>query len=158
MSLILKNEKEEDTYVKLLKQENVQIIESASDWQEAIRLSVLPLEKGGYVKKCYKGNIIQAIEKLGPYILIAENIALPHARPEQGTIKTQIAVTLFRKDVAFEGRSVTARLFITLAAEDDSSHLNTLMKLSELLSEEENVERILHAEDVHTLYQYFETI
>ena len=39
--------------MKLLKQENVQIIESASDWQEAIKLSVLPLEKGGYVKECY---------------------------------------------------------------------------------------------------------
>ena len=144
--------------MKLLKQENVQIIESASDWQEAIKLSVLPLEKGGYVKECYKENIIQAIKKLGPYILIAENVALPHARPEQGTIKTQIAVTLFKKDVKFDGRETAARLFITLAAEDANSHLNTLMQLSELLAEEENIEKILQVEDVHTLYQYFETI
>ena len=144
--------------MKLLKQENVQIIESASDWQEAIKLSVLPLEKGGYVKECYKENIIQAIEELGPYILIAENVALPHARPEQGTIKTQIAVTLFKNDVKFDGREAVARLFITLAAEDNSSHLNTLMKLSELLAEEENVKKILQVKDVHTLYQYFETI
>mgnify|MGYP002621559809 CR=1 FL=1 len=157
MSLILKI-KQEDIYMKLLQQENVQIIESASDWQEAIRLSVLPLEKGGYVKECYKENIIQAIKKLGPYILIAENVALPHARPEQGTIKTQIAVTLFKTDIKFDQREVTARLFITLAAKDDNSHLNTLMKLSELLATEENIEKILKAEDVHTLYRYFETI
>ena len=33
----------------LLKKENVQIVESASDWKDAIRIAVLPLEQDGYV-------------------------------------------------------------------------------------------------------------
>lgn len=144
--------------MELLKQENVQICESADNWQDAIKKSVLPLERNGYVKDCYKDGIIENIKKLGPYIIIADHIALPHARPEQGAIKTQISVTLFRKDIEFEGKETTARLFVTLAAKDNDSHLDALMQISELLSDEDTVDEILASPDVQTLYHYFERI
>lgn len=144
--------------MKLLKQENVQICESADDWQDAIRISVQPLEQGGYVESCYKDEIIENVEKLGPYIVIAEDIALPHARPEQGVIGTQISITLFRQGVQFKGRDTTARLFVTLAAKDNNEHLEALSQISELLSNEEVVNQILAAPDAQTLYRYFETI
>ena len=99
--------------------------------------------------------IISNVEKMGPYIVIADNIALPHARPEQGALKTQIGVTLFRNKVVFDGKNVPARLFVTLAAKDSDSHLDALMEISELLSDEEAVERILTAPDADHLYRYF---
>ncbi len=144
--------------MKLLKQENVQICEKADDWRDAVKISVLPLERGGYVESRYKDGIIENIEKLGPYIVIADHIALPHARPEQGAIETQISITLFRQDVEFEGRETPARLFVTLAAKDNEKHLDALSKISELLSDEEVVEQILESPDEQILYQYFETI
>ncbi len=142
----------------LLKQENVQICDTADNWREAIKISVLPLEKSGYVESCYKDGIIENIEKLGPYIIIADHIALPHARPEQGAIETQIGITLFRKDIEFEGREANARLFVTLAAKDSNSHLDALVQISELLSDEETVDKILESPDTTTLYRYFEKI
>lgn len=142
----------------LLKKENVQICEDACDWREAIRISVFPLENGGYVNEEYKDGIIGNLEKFGPYILIAEHIALPHARPEQGAIESQVSITLFRKDIAFDKEGSTARLFVTLAAKDNESHLEALMKISELLSDEETVEKILESENEEKLYQYFESI
>ncbi len=144
--------------MKLLKQENVQICEKADDWRDAVRISVLPLERGGFVESRYKEGIIENVEKLGPYIVIADHIALPHARPEQGAIETQISITLFRQDVAFEGREAAARLFVTLAAKDNDKHLDALSKISELLSDEDTVRKILESPDVQTLYKYFETI
>ncbi len=144
--------------MNLLKQENVQICETADDWREAIKLSVLPLEYGGYVKSCYKDGVIENIEKLGPYIIIADHIALPHARPEQGAIETQISITLFRQNIIFDGREATARLFVALAAKDNDSHLDALVQISELLSDENEVEKILESPDVQTLYHYFEHI
>lgn len=144
--------------MELLKQENVQICETADNWKDAIKKSVLPLERSGYVKECYKEGIIENIEKLGPYIIIADHIALPHARPEQGAVETQIGVTLFRKDIEFEGREASARLFVTLAAKDSNSHLDALMQISELLSDENVVDEILASPDVQTLYHYFEHI
>ncbi len=140
----------------LLKRENVQILDGAADWKDAIRQAVRPLEQNGYVEARYKDEIIANVNKLGPYFIIAENIALPHARPEQGAIDTQIGVTLFQQDIDFGGATSTARLFITLAAKDSNSHLDALAKISELLSDEEYVEKILSSKDVDTLYRYFE--
>jgi len=139
----------------LLKKENVQICESAEDWRDAIRTAVKPLEEHGYVEPRYKEEIISNVENMGPYIVIADNIALPHARPEQGAISTQIGVTLFRHDVVFDGKDMPARLFITLAAKDSNSHLDALMEISELLSDETTVQKILESSDTEELYQYF---
>ncbi len=142
----------------LVKLENVQICEKANDWRQAIKISVQPLEQGGYVKSCYKDGIIENVEKLGPYIMIADEIAMPHARPEQGAIETQIGITLFREGVRFDGKETTARLFVTLAAKDSDSHVDALVKISELLSDDETVEAILEASDVQKLYHYFECV
>lgn len=141
--------------MKLLKKENVQICGSAEDWRDAIRIAVKPLEEHGYVEPRYKEEIISNVENMGPYIVIAENIALPHARPEQGVIDTQIGVTLFKQDVIFDGKDMPARLFVTLAAKDSNSHLDALMEISELLSDETTVQKILEASDTEELYQYF---
>lgn len=142
----------------LVKLENVQICGKANDWREAIKISVQPLEQGGYVKSCYKDGIIENVEKLGPYIVIADEIAMPHARPEQGAVETQISITLFREGIQFEGKETTARLFVTLSAKDSDSHLEALVRISELLSDDGKVEKILDAPDVQTLYHYFERI
>lgn len=139
----------------LLKKENVQIYDSARDWRDAIRIAVRPLEEHGYVEPRYKEEVISNVETMGPYIVIADNIALPHARPEQGVLKTQIGVTLFRQNIIFDGKDMPARLFITLAAEDSDSHLDVLMEISELLSDEETVQKILQAADTESLYRYF---
>ena len=72
--------------------------------KEAIRMSVIPLEEDGCVEPRYKEAIISEIEKLGTYIIIAPYIALPHARPEYGVLKSQIAITLFRNEVKFDKR------------------------------------------------------
>lgn len=141
--------------MNLLRRENVQICDSATDWRDAIRIAVRPLEQHGYVEARYKEEVISNVENLGPYIVVADRIALPHARPEQGALKTQIGVTLFRKDVFFDGKEEPTQLFITLAARDSDSHLNALMEISELLSDEETVQKILQAEDGESLYQYF---
>ncbi len=142
--------------MNLLKLENVQICDSAKDWKDAIRIAAAPLEEHGYVEPRYKEEIISNVEKLGPYILIAENIALPHARPEQGVLKPQIGVTLFRSPVAFGREGSEAQLFVTLAAKDNDSHLDALVSISELLSDEDRVDRILAAQSVEELFNYFE--
>ena len=139
----------------LVKLENVQICQESHNWQDAIKISTQPLENGGYVKSCYKDEIIKNVEKLGPYFVISDDIAMPHARPEQGAIKTQIAITLFHQGVKFDEKNATPRLFITLSAKDSNEHLEALAKISELLSDDAKVDKILKCQDVQTLYHYF---
>ncbi len=140
----------------LLKRENVQILQTANDWQDAIYQAVRPLEQHGYVDARYKDEIISNVNKLGPYFIVAEHIAMPHARPEQGAIQTQISVTLFREDICFGDADSTARLFVTLCAKDADSHLNALMEISALLSDDDTVANILASKDADTLFSYFQ--
>ena len=156
MQMIIQKYEKGGNDMDLLKKENVQIYESAKDWRDAIYKSVKPLEEHGYVESRYKDEIIANVESMGPYIVIADHIALPHARPEQGALQTQIGVTLFRNSVVFDGKDdMPARLFVTLAAKDSNSHLDALVVITELLSDEATVEKILESPDVETLYQYF---
>jgi PTS system ascorbate-specific IIA component len=141
--------------MELLKRENVQILEKASNWKEAINLSILPLENGGYVEACYKEAIISNMEELGPYIVISENIALPHARPEQGVKESQLAVTLFKEAVELKDSWTPIRLFISLAANDGEKHLQALATITQILQDQEKVKGILSANDADELYKYF---
>ena len=140
----------------LLKKENVQIVESATDWKDAIRISVQPLEQHGYVESRYKEVIISNVESMGPYIVLAPYIALPHARPEQGVKESQIAVTLLQNEVRFAGDEKPVKLLIALAASDNNRHLDALMIISELLQNEDTVQKILNSKDKEELYSYFE--
>ncbi|WP_287476947.1 PTS sugar transporter subunit IIA [Anaerostipes sp.] len=140
----------------LLKQENVQIIDQASDWKEAIRQSVAPLEKGGYVQSCYKEEIIKNADELGPYFVISEKIAIPHARPEQGVNESQLAITLYKEPVIFSETWKNVKLFIALAAKDGNSHLDALKKITEVLQNPETVQAVTEADTAETLYEYFQ--
>lgn len=71
----------------MLKLENVQVVDSARDWEDAVRIAVTPLVKGGYVEERYIDGIIDNAHELGPYFVLVPNLALLHARPEQGVIK-----------------------------------------------------------------------
>ncbi|WP_235828896.1 PTS sugar transporter subunit IIA [Anaerosacchariphilus polymeriproducens] len=141
--------------IEILSKDNVQILEEAKDWKEAIRICIKPLERHGFVEERYKEEIISNIESLGPYIVIGPYIALPHARPEQGVIKSQISITLFKKSIYFGKDEIPAKLFVSLAAKDNESHLDALANITEVLQNEEVVKEILKSKDVDTLYQYF---
>ena len=54
--------------------------DEAKDWKDAIRMSCETLEADGTVEENYKEDIIACVEKYGPYIMIAPNIAMPHAQ------------------------------------------------------------------------------
>ena len=134
----------------------MQIVESATDWKDAIRISVRPLEQQGYVESRYKEEIISNVESMGPYIVLAPYIALPHARPEQGVKESQIAVTLLQNEVRFAGEEKPVKLLIALAASDNNRHLDALMSISEILQNEDTVQKILNSKDKEELYSYFE--
>ena len=141
--------------MELLRRESVKIIEQADDWKDAIRISVRPLEDQGAVEVRYKEEIIANIENMGSYIVIAPFVALPHARPEQGVLESQIAVTLLKKPVIFDDKKDPVKLLIALAAADNNRHLDALAKISEILQDEEKTKEIMEAKDEDVLYSYF---
>lgn len=138
----------------MLKLESIQLLDSVSSWQEAIRKSSLPLLMGGYVTEKYPEEIIRQTEELGAYYIIKPAIALAHAAPTQGVNQRQMAALLLKRGVYFPKHAEPVRLLIILAASDTTSHLQALRELASVLMDEERLAKIFRSESSDELYKY----
>lgn len=138
----------------MLKRENVQIVDSCRDWKDAVHVAVQPLVDGGYVKPEYIDAIIETAEKLGPYFVLVPDLALLHARPEQGVIKKQLAVTVLRKGVEFK-RGERCRVLVTLAAEDSDSHIDVMRILAGMFADPAIIEAAATSETSDEIFNLF---
>ena len=83
---------------EFVEKKHVKFADSAPDWREAIRMSCEVLEADGTIEENYKEDIIACVEKYGPYIVIAPNIAMPHSQEgAKGVHKTEIAFMKLKK-------------------------------------------------------------
>lgn len=115
-------------------------------WEEAVQFSAEPLLKGGEIKQSYIDGMIDSVKEHGPYIVIAPNIALPHARPETGSVKIGYCVMKTNKPVRFlEDGSADAQLFIALSCVDADTHLEMLQEIVMILSDQEKHDAIFAA-------------
>ncbi len=138
----------------MLKRENVQIVEKVSDWEESVHVAVQPLVDQGFVKTDYIDGIISNAKEFGPYFVICPDLALLHARPEQGVIKRQLAVTVLREPVRFkeEGPRSPAR---DPGRQDVDSHINVMRKLAVMFSDPPTSPRLREAKDADEVYALF---
>lgn len=143
------------TMKDMLKRENVQIVDACDGWEDSIHVAVQPLVDGGYVESAYIDGIIENTHQFGPYFVLAPDLALLHARPEQGVIKRQLAVTICRKGVVFKEGGDPVRVLVTLAAEDPDSHLDVMRTLATMFADPANIERAATAKDADEVYSLF---
>ena len=118
-------------------------------WEEAVRASVQPLVDCGAVKPAYADSIVNCVKKFGPYIVIAPNIALPHAEDKGNVNETPICYMKSNRPVSFsDDPEQDARLFFVLASNDEQKHLTNLKALMKLLMQEDVVQQLLDAQTV----------
>ena len=58
----------------------------ATDWKDAIRLAGKGLVAAGFTTDAYTDQMIETVEKMGPYIVIAPGLALAHSRPSEAVL------------------------------------------------------------------------
>jgi PTS system ascorbate-specific IIA component len=128
--------------------------EGFNTWQEALYAAGKPLIKEGYCELQYIDAVVACVEKFGPYIVIAPNIAMPHSTEgAEGVNKTTIGFMKTEKPVHFdlEDPERDARLFFTLVSANHDEHLENMMALSTMLMNEEIVEELLLSKSVEDL-------
>lgn len=132
---------------KLLNEETVLFAENVSGWREAIALVSEPLLEQGAITPAYVDAMITSIAAGGTYIDLGFGIALAHARPESGVVKTGLSALRVNPDVLLNDEEKhPIKLFICLAASDNQSHLETLRALGKVLSNPDEREALLSAE------------
>lgn len=130
--------------------------EQPKNWEDAIRISCKALLEKKLISEVYVNEIISSVKEHGPYIVIAPNVAMPHATAEsEGVFGTAISFTKFPQQVLFydenENEEKPAQLFFTLAAKNADEHLENITKLMELLMEDGMIEKLL---DTKTIDDY----
>ena len=75
--------------LEILSADKVQIKEQVDNWEQGIALAAQPLLNQDYFEQSYITSMIDSVKKLGPYIVIAPEIAIAHARPNDEVNKIE---------------------------------------------------------------------
>jgi len=134
----------------LLSPQHVRLGVRASDWRSAVTEAGRLLVDSGAVTDGYVHAMIRTVETLGPYVVIAPGIAMPHARPEDGVSRTAMALVRLASAVPFgHPTNDPVDLVIPLAAVDPDSHVRAMAQLAERLSDPEALSRLRAARTPH---------
>ena len=87
---------------KLLQEKNCYLRDRVQDWKEAVHIACEPLIEQNYCTTAYEAAIYEITERLGPYYVLCENLALIHASNQSGVNDTQMAVTVLKESVKFK--------------------------------------------------------
>ena len=145
------------TLRKLLKKENVKFIEGAEDWKEAILQSGNLLVSNRKVTSEYVKEMIELVEKHGPYIVIEEGIAMPHAGISENVLETGISLLVVKERVALpEGRN--ANIFLSFAAKNKNDNIDIMNDLFELITKHKFIDEVSEMKSYDQLKQYFKEV
>ncbi len=142
---------------ELIPAERIALDVEAQDWREAICILGELFVNTQIVEHRYIEAMIKTAEELGPYIVIAPQIALPHARPEDGVIDTGLSLVRLRTPLDF-GHSDhdPVILMFGLAAINKHIHVRALQTLAEVLSTNHLVDELMKAKNVEEIYSIFD--
>ncbi|NYV28165.1 PTS sugar transporter subunit IIA [Streptobacillus felis] len=135
----------------LFNKSNVVIRDSVENWEEAIRVAAESLVESNNIKSEYIDKMIESVNKLGFYIVLTDDIAMPHARPEDGVIET--GVSFLKVNEAVEFGDTKLHLIFVLAAKDKDSHIDTIGDLLEIFQDDDKIENLKKANKLEDLIE-----
>ena len=145
------------TLKKLLKKENVKFIDEAENWKEAIFQSGDLLVSNKKVTSEYVEEMIELVEKHGPYIVLEEGIAMPHAGISENVLETGISLLVVNEKVSLpEGRN--ANIFLSFAAKNKNDNIDIMNDLFELITKYEFIDKVSKMKNYSQLETYLEEI
>lgn len=135
----------------MFKKENILLVESVENWEEAVRKSANLLLYSGDIEKRYIEAMIGNIEKYGFYIVIDSLVAMPHSRAEDGVINNSISLLKINNAVKFGENDVN--LVFSLAAKDSSSHIDIIKNLLDILQDDDKKNALISETNLEGIYK-----
>ena len=117
----------------LIENNSIKLNQTAANWEEAIKIGTDLLVASGAIEPRYYENIVSKIKEMGPYIVLAPGLAMPHARPEEGVIRTAFGLTTLAQPVDFDGEQIS--VLVTLAGSDSDTHMEGIMEITQLFDD-----------------------
>lgn len=137
----------------IIAKENMRAAVQAADWRDAIRQAGGVLEAAGSITPEYTASMIQAVEELGPYIVIMPGFAIAHAAPAPSVLKEDLALITLAEPVCFGSPNDPVNLILCVACIDRESHVRALQAVAEVLCGDGVMERLAASASVEELEQ-----
>lgn len=119
---------------------------SAKNREDAIRTAGRVLAEAGIVEERYIEAMVQTCDELGPYIVLAPGVAIPHAGPEKGAIAIGISVIVLKEPIEFGNiENDPVRIVMAFASNDSDNHMRILSELALFLGDQERLQALSNA-------------
>jgi len=123
---------------ELLNETTIEVNFKATSWESAVRESGELLKKAGKVNSLYIDEMVKGVKELGPYIVISKNIAMPHARPEEGSNGIGVSLITLKTPINFGNKeNDPVKAVVGFSAKDNKSHIELLSELMQLFEDED---------------------
>jgi PTS system ascorbate-specific IIA component len=131
---------------------SILIKDSVVDRNQAISIAGELLVASQKVRPEYIESMLEAVEKFGPYIVIAPGIALAHGKPSDAVVATGLSLLVIQEAIEFEhSQNDPVQLVFGLAATDHESHIEVMAELAEFLSDTQRVNSLLTCSNIEQI-------
>jgi transcriptional antiterminator len=135
---------------------NIQTNVHVESWEDAIALAGSILVDTHCTKSTYIKELIEAFRLYGSYMIIKENIAIPHAKNENNIFKTGMSLIILDKSVITPFNK-TIQVILAFSSFDETEHLDALYEFSNLIQNEEFINLLLTAKESSEVYALIHT-
>jgi len=114
-------------------------------WEQLVDISGEPLLKKGLIEAEFLNSVKETVEKYGSYMVLLDDIAFFHGRPESGVSEICMTLALLKTPVFLLDKRVKAAFMF--AAVDNKSHQNLLKELAQCMNDDEFLTLLLDGTD-----------
>lgn len=139
----------------LLSDDNVSFRYPAETWEDVIRHGGQLMVDAGFTDPTYTEAMIDVVRDMGPYIVLAPGLAMPHARPEMGAKQVGAALVTLEKPIDFgspENDPVSVAIF--LCAPNKDEHIQLLTDIATLFEDEEFLDAAVNFESIEDVQSF----
>ncbi len=130
----------------ILRENGIQYVEEASeDWEKAIRRASGPLLGKCCIEECYVEKMLEMGRLHGPYFVVSDDVAIAHARPQDGVQSIGLCLNIYRKGLIIMQKKI--HFLFVLATPDQQEHLHILENIMRLCNDSLARKRLLEASD-----------
>ena len=127
---------------KLIQGEHLLVNVEANTWEELVDITCEPLLRKGLVEPGFLRSVKETVEKYGAYMVLIDDIAFFHGRPESGVNELCMTLALLKKPVYLIDKRVKAAFMF--AALNNDSHRDLLKILAKCMNNDSFVELLLN--------------
>lgn len=155
----------EQALYEFLTPDRIELNVSAATWQESIYKAGQKLIERGDIDAAYLDEVIENINEKGPYVVISEGFAFPHAQLGDYNKTTSMSLIRLETPVYFDDEehdvpdditTMPVRYVCILSTTDRTKHLKAIFNLFNLLKDaafKQALDACQTAEEIHQLIE-----